>query len=76
MFHGILWLNMGNTAQPNHERSNSMKTYVIVRLFGMWHIAYYVDGVMQYSIYGGYRRKQDAMRVAHMKHIPIDYIME
>ena len=53
-----------------------MKSYVIVRLWGLWNIAYYVDGVMQYSIYGGYKRKQDAMRVARMKHIPIDYIME
>ena len=86
MFHGILWLNMGNTkptqlrnyatTQPNHERSNIMKAYAIIRLFGMWHIAYYVDGVMQFSIYGGYRRKQDAMRVAHMKNIHIDEVRE
>ena len=53
-----------------------MKQYVIVRLFGMWHIARYDDGVMQYSIYGGYKRKQDAVRVARMKNIHIDEVRE
>ena len=53
-----------------------MEALVIVRLWGLWHIARYVDGVMQYSIYGGYMRKQDAMRVAHMKNIHIDYTIE
>lgn len=53
-----------------------MQTFVIVRLGSLWHIARYVDGVMQYSIYGGYKRKQDAVRVAHMKNIPVDEIRE
>ena len=53
-----------------------MKKNVIVRIFGMWHIARYVDGVMHYSICGGYKSKQDALRVAHMKGIHIDEIRE
>jgi hypothetical protein len=53
-----------------------METFVIVRLSSLWHIALYVDGVMQYSIYGGYKRKQDAVRVAHMKNISIDSIID
>lgn len=53
-----------------------METFVIVRISSLWHIARYIDGVMQYSIYGGYKRKQDAVRVAHMKNIPIDYVIK
>ena len=53
-----------------------MKKTVIVRLWGLWHIAYYVDGFMQYSICGGYKRKQDAVRVARMKNIHIDEVRE
>ena len=53
-----------------------MEAVVIVRLWGLWHIARYVDGVMQYSIYGGYKRKQDALRIAHIKGIHIDNIIE
>ena len=53
-----------------------MKKNVIVRLWGLWHIARYDDGGMQFSIYGGYKRKQDALRVAHMKNIHIDEIRE
>ena len=44
----------------------------IIELFGRWHIAYFVDEVMQYSIWGGYKRRQDAVRIAHLKNIPID----
>ena len=46
----------------------------IIELFGRWHIAYFVDEVMQYSIWGGYKRRQDAVRIAHIKNIPIDCI--
>ena len=38
--------------------------YVIVRLFGLWYIAAFENGVMQYSIYGGYKREQDEKRQA------------
>ena len=53
-----------------------MEAVVIVKLWGLWHIAKYVDGVMQYSIHGGYKRKQDALRIAHMKNIHIDEVRE
>ena len=53
-----------------------MKKNVIVRLWGLWHIAQYTDEGMQFSIYGGYKRKQDALRVAHMKGIHIDEVRE
>ena len=45
--------------------------YVIVRLFGLWYIAVFDNGVMQYSIYGGYKREQDAKRQATIYNITI-----
>ena len=45
--------------------------YVIVRLFGLWYIAAFENGAMQYSIYGGYKREQDAKRVATIHNIEI-----
>ena len=51
-----------------------MKSYKIVRLFSMYHIAAFENDVMQYSLYGGYKRLQDAKRVATIKNIAIDEI--
>ena len=48
--------------------------YVIIRLFGLWHIAAFKNGVMQYSIYGGYKREQDAKRQATIHKIKIEEI--
>ena len=48
--------------------------YVIVRLFGLWHIAAFENGVMQYSIYGGYKREQDAKGQATIHKIKIEEI--
>ena len=45
--------------------------YVIIRLFGLWHIAAFENGVMQYSIYGGYKREQDAKRQATVHNMKI-----
>lgn len=45
--------------------------YVIVHLFGLWHVAAFENGVMQYSIYGGYKREQDAKRQATIHGIKI-----
>ena len=47
---------------------------VIVRLFGLWYIAAFENGVMQYSIYGGYKREQDAKRQATIHKINIKEI--
>ena len=48
--------------------------YVIVRLFGLWHVAAFENGIMQYSIYGGYKREQDAKRQATIHNIKISEI--
>ena len=48
--------------------------YVIVRLFGLWHVAAFENGVMQYSIYGGYKREQDAKRQATIHGIKISEV--
>ena len=48
--------------------------YVIVRLFGLWYIAAFENEVMKYSIYGGYKREQDAKRQATIHKIKIDEI--
>ena len=48
--------------------------YVIIRLFGLWHIAAFKNGVMQYSIYGGYKREQDAKRQAAIHKLSIEEI--
>lgn len=48
--------------------------YVIVRLFGLWHVAAFKNGIMQYSIYGGYKREQDAKRQATIHNIKISEI--
>ena len=48
--------------------------YVIISLFGLWYIAVFANGVMQYSIYGGYKRKQDAKRQATIHKIKIEEI--
>ena len=45
--------------------------YVIVRLFGLQHVAAFKNGIMQYSIYGGYKRYQDAKRQATIHGIKI-----
>ena len=44
---------------------------VIVRLFGLWYIAAFENGTMQYSIYGGYKRERDAKRAATIHNIKI-----
>ena len=48
--------------------------YVIVRLFGLWHVAAFKNDIMQYSIYGGYKREQDAKRQATIHGIKITEI--
>ena len=48
--------------------------YVIVRLFSLWHVAAFKNGIMQYSIYGGYKREQDAKRQATVHGIKISEI--
>ena len=48
--------------------------YAIVRLFSLWHIAAFENGVMQYSIYGGYKRERDAKRQATIHKINIEEI--
>ena len=48
--------------------------YVIVRLFGLWHVAAFKNGIMQYSIYGGYKREQDAKRQATIHGIKISEV--
>ena len=48
--------------------------YVIIRLFGLWHITAFKNGVMQYSIYGGYKREQDAKRQATIHKLSIEGI--
>ena len=48
--------------------------YVIVRLFDLWYIAAFENGVMKYSIYGGYKREQDAKRQATIHKIKIEEI--
>ena len=48
--------------------------YVIVRLFGLWYIAAFENGAMKYSIYGGYKREQDAKRQATIHKIKIEEI--
>ena len=45
--------------------------YVIVHLFGLWYIAACENGVMKYSVYGGYKREQDAKRQATIHKIKI-----
>lgn len=45
--------------------------YKIIRLFGLWYIAAFKDGIMQYSLYGGYKRYSDAKRIATVKGIRI-----
>ena len=45
--------------------------YVIVRLFGLWDVGAFKNGIMQYSIYGGYKREQDAKRQATIHGIEI-----
>ena len=45
--------------------------YVIVRLFGLWHVAAFENGIMRYSIYGGYKREQDAKKQATIHGIKI-----
>ena len=48
--------------------------YVIIRLFGLWYIAAFRNGSMQYSVYGGYKREQDAKRQATIQKIKIEEI--
>ena len=48
--------------------------YAIVRLFCLWHIAAFENGVMKYSVYGGYKRKQDAKRQATIHKLNIEEI--
>ena len=48
--------------------------YVIVRLFDLWYIAAFENRVMQYSVYGGYKREQDAKRQATIHKIKIEEI--
>ena len=47
---------------------------VIVRLFGLWHIARFKDGVMQYTLYRGYKTLSTAKAVATRKGLQIDEI--
>ena len=48
--------------------------YVIVRLFDLWYVAAFKNGIMQYSIYGGYKREQDAKRQAIIHGIEISEV--
>ena len=48
--------------------------HVIIHLFGLWYIAAFENGMMQYSIYGGYKREQDAKRAATIHNIKITEI--
>lgn len=47
---------------------------VIVRLFSLWHIARYEGGVMQYTLYRGYKTLSAAKAVATRKGLQIDEI--
>ena len=48
--------------------------YVIVRLFGLWDVGAFKNGIMQYSIYGGYKREQDGKRQATIHGIEISEV--
>ena len=48
--------------------------YVIIRLCNLWYIAAFENGAMQYSVYGGYKREQDAKRQATIHQIKIEEI--
>ena len=48
--------------------------YVIIRLFGLWHIAAFENGAMQYSIYGGYKTLSAAKGIATRKGLQIGEI--
>ena len=56
------------------KKEDKKMNYVIVRLFGLWHVAAFENDVMQYSIYGGYKRYQDAKRQATIHNIKISEI--
>lgn len=47
---------------------------IIVRLFGLWYIARFKDGVMQYTLYGGYKTLSAAKSVATRKGLQIEEI--
>ena len=46
----------------------------IVHLFDLWYIARFKDGVMQYTLYGGYKKLSTAKSVATRKGLQIDKI--
>lgn len=50
--------------------------YKIVRLFSLYYIATFSNGIMQYTIYGGYKRLQDSKRIATIKHIHITEVKQ
>ena len=56
------------------KKEDKRMNYVIVRLFGLWHVAAFENGIMQYSIYGGYKREQDAKRQATIHGIEISEV--
>lgn len=48
--------------------------FVIVRLFSLWHIAKFEAGVMQYTLYGGYKTLPATKAVATRKGLQIEEI--
>lgn len=48
--------------------------FTIVRLFSLWYIAIYESGVMQCTLYGGYKTLGTAKAVATRKGLQIDEI--
>ena len=56
------------------KKEDKTMNYVIVRLFGLWHVAAFENGIMRYSIYGGYKREQDAKRQATIHGIEISEV--
>lgn len=47
---------------------------VIVRLFGLWYIAKFEAGVMQHTLYGGYKTLSAAKAVATRKGLQTEEI--
>ena len=48
--------------------------FVIVRLFSLWYIAKFESGVMQYTLYGGYKTLPATKAVATRKGLKIEEI--
>ena len=48
-----------------------MKTLDIVKLFSRYYIAVFIDGVMQYTVYGGYKTLSSAKSAANKRGLAI-----